>query len=87
MHNPIIKISLFHLRINVGQFRYVLCTAIVHNTRLHLSDCCIEKRLGMTFLTVNAHSSMLHVNCHRNLETTYLKDLEGGGASSRRLCC
>jgi hypothetical protein len=35
----------------------------------------------MTFLTINAHNRMLDVTCHRNVETTYLKDLEveGGG--------
>jgi hypothetical protein len=33
----------------------------------------------MTFLTINAHNCMLDVSCHRNLETTYLKDLEEGG--------
>jgi hypothetical protein len=41
----------------------------------------------MTFLTINAHNRMPDVLCHRNLETTYLKDLEerGGRASFRRL--
>jgi hypothetical protein len=35
---------------------------------------------------MNAHNRMLGVTFHRNLETTYLKDLEeGAGASSRRL--
>jgi hypothetical protein len=33
----------------------------------------------MAFLTVNAHNRMLDDTCHRNLETTYLKDLEEGG--------
>jgi hypothetical protein len=28
---------------------------------------------------------MLDVTCHKNLETTHLKDLGGGGASSKRL--
>jgi hypothetical protein len=38
-------------------------------------------------MTINAHNRLLDVTCHRNSETTYLKDLEegAGGASSRRL--
>jgi hypothetical protein len=43
----------------------------------------------MTFLTINAYNKIPDVICHRNLEITYLKDLEeeeeGGGARSRRL--
>jgi hypothetical protein len=33
----------------------------------------------MTILTKNAHYRMLGITCHRNLETTYQKDLEEGG--------
>jgi hypothetical protein len=40
----------------------------------------------MAFLTINAHSRMLGVACHRHIETTYLKDLEERGKTcSRRL--
>jgi hypothetical protein len=42
----------------------------------------------MTFLTINADNRMLDVTRHKNLEITYLKDLEerwGGGASSKTL--
>jgi hypothetical protein len=32
----------------------------------------------MTFITINAHNRMLDITWHRDLETTYLKDSEGG---------
>jgi hypothetical protein len=32
----------------------------------------------MTFLAINAHNIMLDATCHRNLETTCLKDFEEG---------
>jgi hypothetical protein len=40
-------------------FRYVLYTAIIHKTRLYLSFYCIEKGLGMAFLTVECLMSLV----------------------------
>jgi hypothetical protein len=70
----------------LASFLHVLYTAITHKTRLYLSLYYIEKRLRIIFVKINAHNRLLHVTCHRNLETIHLKDLEEGkGSSSRRL--
>jgi hypothetical protein len=81
---------LFRLRISVGQFPVcaLYCNSTQHKALPVALLYCIEKGLCKIFLIVNAHNRMLGVTPHRNLETTYLKDLDeggGGGASSRRL--
>jgi hypothetical protein len=50
---------------------------------LYLSLYCIEKKLCMTFLVINAQDRMLDVTCHRNVETTHLKGLEEGGGGGK----
>jgi hypothetical protein len=54
---------------------------MLQNTQNKASAC------SSIVLRKGSHNRMLNVTCHRNVETTYLKDLEGrgGGGISRRL--
>jgi hypothetical protein len=59
-------------------FRHVQYTAIIHKTRLLPVAVLYRERARMTFLTLRAHNRTLDVTYHKNLGTTYPKELERG---------
>jgi hypothetical protein len=60
-------------------FWHVPYTSLIHKTRPLRVVLLHRERVVNDISYNNACNRMLDVTCHRNLETTYLKDLEEGG--------